>query len=154
MSITFNQVCDQLRSHEFYRIAHPVVVHHLRKEFSDFDVMNDMFYILPVGRDYLHVAVVELDTGEDEFRVQVKFTCAGDDLLYGLRTRFKSGGSENPITDLGALYALIENGNLRLHPLYVRKRFRHGRFQAKFRALLIYLRDRWQYLLPKRLPNE
>ncbi|BAW19266.1 hypothetical protein [Ralstonia phage RP31] len=147
--MTFKEVCQTLRDKGFYLIVHFIVLHHLRKEFGDYDVISDRFYILPVGNDFLHIAVIECDTGRGEPEIQVRYTCAGDDLLYGLRVKFNSGGSPDPKTDLDVIDSLIANGNLREQPRYIRKRFRHGRFQAKFRALLVYLKDQWRVFFPK-----
>lgn len=146
MPLTYKGAVARMRAMGFYLIRHMVVIHHLRKDFIDFDIIRDRYYILPVGRDYLHVAIIENDVGRAENEVQVRYTCAGDDLLYGLRVKFKSGGATDPQDDIDAIAALIQKGSLRDHPRYVRARFRHGRFQAKLRALLIFLKDKWQSL--------
>ncbi len=150
MSLTYDQVLTRIRNEKFYHVAHVVVQHHLRKEFQELEISRDRFYIKPVGQDFLHVAIVEVDNGREQYDVQVKYTCAGDDLLYGLSQKFRSGGSDDPQVDLDSITALIANGNLREHARYIRKRFRHGRFQAKFRATLIYLRDQWRSLWPRK----
>lgn len=140
---------DSVRELGSWRIAHPVVLHHLRKEFRDLDVTKDYFYILPIKDDFLHVAIIEYDTGKEERALMVKYAAAGDDLLYGLRIKFACGGSLDPDEDLAEIIKLVNEGTVRDHPRYVRKRFRHGRFQAKFRAMLIYLKDRWRTFFPK-----
>jgi hypothetical protein len=149
MSLTYKEVVSHLREKGFYLIAHVVVLHHLRKEFRDYEVLHDRYYLLPVGTDFMHVAVLDIDTGREESELQIRYTCAGDDLLYGLRVKFNSGGSANPQTDLNSIDALLAAGNLRGQPRYVRKRFRYGRFQAKFRALIVFLTDNWRGLFPK-----
>lgn len=148
--MSFKEVCQSLVDKGFYLIVHIIVQHHLRKEFGDYDVISDRFYILPVGPDFLHIAVIEVDTGKGKPEVQVRYTCAGDDLLYGLRVKFNSGGSPDPKTDLDVIDSLIASGDLRDQPRYIRSRFRHGRFQAKLRAFLVYLKDQWQLFFPKK----
>jgi hypothetical protein len=154
ISLTIEKAREILREKGFYRITHPVVLHHLRKEFQQYEVNKDYFYIYPVEQDFIHVALVEYDTPTNEVRLQIRYSCAGDDLLYGLRIKFTNGGSEDPQDDLVDILRWMNLESVRVHPHYIRKRFRHGRFQAKLRALLVYLKDRWRLLLPKRLPNE
>lgn len=144
----FKGICNFLETRKFYLTLHPVVLHHLRKDFKDYDVVHDRFFIMPIGRDFIHVAVIEHDVGREQNEVFVRYTLAGDDLLYGLRVKFNSGGDNDPNVTLQEIYSLTCLNSLRNQPRYVRNRFRHGRFQAKFRATLVYLRDQWRALFP------
>lgn len=143
MSLSFNKARALFKELDFYLIAHPVVLHHLRKEFKDYDVLNDRFYIKQVGNDFLHVAIIEHQCGRDGIAVQIRYTCAGDDLLYGLHIKFNSGGAINNQENVNEITAITERGNLKYHGRYVRKRFRHGRTKAKIRAFIIMIKDLW-----------
>jgi hypothetical protein len=157
----------KLREHGFYRVTDFVVLHHLRKEFSDLDITHSRFYIKPVGVDFVHVALIEHDTGRllswepymphpDCHALQVKYALAGDDLLYGLRTKFQSGGSIKPEEDVADILKIIQGSenkenqkyafeSVRNHPRYIRPRFRHGRTKAKIRAFFQMLKDNWRW---------
>lgn len=139
----FQEVNDHFRQDGFYKVAHAVALHHLRKDFVDYDVIRDRFFIKPVGKDFLHIAVVEHEYGCDNTAIQIRYTCAGDDLLYGLQPKFNSGGSTDYEEDLTTVNDLVDSGNLRTHPRYVRKRFRHGRTKAKLRALIVMFKEKW-----------
>lgn len=142
-SWNFDQARAYFREKGFYFIANVVVKHHMRKDFEEYDVTQDRFFILPVGKDFLHVAVVEHEYGKDGLAVQVRYTCAGDDLLYGLSTKYKSGGSKDNGDDIAEIDRLIASGDLRDEERYVRKRFKHGRAKAKIRAFFVMMRDVW-----------
>jgi hypothetical protein len=168
MPFTIATASSKLREHGFYRVTNLVVLHHLLKDFSDYNITNFRFYIKPVGIDFVHVALIEYDTGRllswepymehPEARLlQVRYTCAGDDLLYGLRTKFPSGGSVKPEEDVKDILALIQGSDdkttknyafeaIRNHPRYIRPRFRHGRTKAKIRAFFQMLKDNWSWL--------
>lgn len=155
-----------LKNKGFFLIKHRVVIHHMLKDFADYDVTRSRFYILPAGRDFVHVALVEYDTGRllswepyvehpQSRLIQVRFTCAGDDLLYGLHTKYNNGGSNKPEEDLNEIFRLIRGTEqkdtsryvfeaVRNHPRYVRSRFRHGRAKAKLRAFIVMLKDKWR----------
>jgi hypothetical protein len=116
----------------------------------------------------VHVALVEYDLGRliswepyiehpQSRALLVRYTYAGDDLLYGLKIKYKSGGSEKPEDDLSDIFRTIMGVEdkstrkyafqaVRNHPRYVRKRFRHGRAKAKLRALVVMLKDKWRAL--------
>ena len=115
-------------------------------------VVNDSIHLkkgsqvliyLPVGKDFIHVALVEHEYGKDGLAIQVRYTCAGDDLLYGLSTKYKSGGSKDNGDDIAEIDRLIASGDLRDEERYVRKRFKHGRAKAKIRAFFVMMRDVW-----------
>ncbi len=142
-SWNFDQARAYFREKGFYFIANVVVKHHMRKDFEEYDVTQDRFFILPVGKDFLHVALVEHEYGKDGLAVQVRYTCAGDDLLYGLSTKYKSGGSKDNGDDIAEIDRLIASGDLRDEERYVRKRFKHGRAKAKIRAFFVMMRDVW-----------
>ena len=140
-SWNFDQARAYFREKGFYFIANVVVKHHMRKDFEEYDVTQDRFFILPVGKDFIHVALVEHEYGKDGLAVQVRYTCAGDDLLFGLSTKYKSGGSKDNSEDIAELNKLIASGYLRDDERYVRKRFKHGRFKAKLRAFVVMMKD-------------
>lgn len=142
-SWNFDQARAYFREKGFYFIANVVVKHHMRKDFEEYDVTQDRFFILPVGKDFIHVALVEHEYGKDGLAVQVRYTCAGDDLLYGLSTKYKSGGSKDNGDDIAEIDRLIASGDLRDEERYVRKRFKHGRAKAKIRAFFVMMRDVW-----------
>ena len=142
-SWNFDQARNYFREKGFYFIANVVVKHHMRKDFEEYDVTQDRFYILPVGKDFLHVALVEHEYGKDGLAVQVRYTCAGDDLLFGLKTKYKSGGSKDNSEDIAEIDRLIASGDLSTDERYVRKRFRHGKTKAKVRAFLVMMKDVW-----------
>ena len=142
-SWNFDQARNYFREKGFYFIANVVVKHHMRKDFEEYDVTQDRFYILPVGKDFLHVALVEHEYGKDGLAVQVRYTCAGDDQLFGLSTKYKSGGSKDNGDDIAEIDRLIASGDLRDEERYVRKRFKHGRTKAKIRAFFVMMRDVW-----------
>lgn len=144
MSLEFKQICKVLRNNDFYYVAHPVVKHHLLKDFEDYNVTNARFYIKKVGTDYLHVAVIESLTPQKTKVSQVRYTCAADDLLYGLRIKFTSGGSNDPQLDIVSVGILANAEMLSNEDRYIRPRFRHGRVKAKTRALFVYLIDSWK----------
>lgn len=146
MSLSFKEVCAELRTKGFLMVTHPIVKHHLMKDFEDYDVTNARFYIKQVGSDYLHVAVIEHTTAQASTAVQLRYSCAGDDLLYGLRVKFNSGGNNDNKLDLSLLGFLSVYKSLTGESRYIRKRFRHGRTKAKVRALFVYLRDQWKIL--------
>lgn len=163
----FNEARQFLVDNGFYLIKHPVVIHHLLKDFSDYEVYQYRFYIKPTGADFVHVALIET-RNEDvihswdpeiifpSFSLQVRYTCAADDLLYGLRVKFNNGGSKDPFEDIAEIQELIKSikkdrlspdvhyAAIRNHPRYVRSRFKHGRFKAKLRATIIMLKDKWR----------
>lgn len=163
--LQFSEARDILKNKGFFRIQHRVVIHHMLKDFASLDVTRSAFYIMPVGRDFVHVALIEYDTGRlaswepyvehpHALALQVRYTCAGDDLLYGLPQKYLAGGSLKPEDDLHDITYLIrgvEQKNtkhyafdaVRNHPRYVRKRFRHGRAKAKLRALVVMIKDKW-----------
>jgi hypothetical protein len=143
-SLNFDEARDYFKTKGFYSIAHVVVKHHMRKDFEDYAVTRDHFYILPLGRDFLHVALVEHEYGKDGVGVLIRYTCAGDDLLYGLAIKYKSGGSNDNSIDIAELDKLIIYEDLRENDRYVRQRFRHGRVKAKVRALFVMLKDTWK----------
>lgn len=151
-SLPFREADKKIKQLGFFLVTHPVVLHHLRKEFSDFEVTFSKFYILPVGPDFLHVALVECEHGmgiTDDYGTphrftMIKYAVAGDDLLYGLRNKFPCGGSENNTVDLKHIEELMKHKDLRDHHRYVRARFRHGRIKAKTRALFIMVKDLWR----------
>jgi hypothetical protein len=109
---------------------------------------------MPVGPDFLHVAVVDVEHGlgmtDNNGVVQhtaiVKYSCAGDDLLYGLRTKYVCGGSPNNVDDLRLITDLVKLPSLREHLFYIRARFRHTRVKAKTRALFVMVKDIWRSL--------
>ncbi len=142
-SLNFDEARAYFKEKGFYYIAHMVVKHHMRKDFEEYDVTRDRFYIMPVGQDFLHVALVEHEYGVDGVAVQIRYTCAGDDLLFGLKTKYKSGGSNDNSEDIARLNSLIASGNLRDDERYVRKRFKHGRHKAKVRAFVVMMKDMW-----------
>lgn len=142
-SLNFDEARTYFREKGFYYIAHMVVKHHMRKDFEEYDVTRDRFYILPVGKDFLHVAVIEHEYGKDGIAVQIRYTCAGDDLLFGLRTKYNSGGSKDNSEDVAEIERLIASGDLRDEERYIRKRFKHGRFKAKLRAFVVMMKDIW-----------
>ncbi len=142
-SLNFDEARAYFKEKGFYYIAHMVVKHHMRKDFEEYDVTRDRFYIMPVGQDFLHVALVEHEYGVDGVAVQIRYTCAGDDLLFGLKTKYKSGGSSDNSEDIARLNSLIASGNLRDDERYVRKRFKHGRHKAKVRAFVVMMKDMW-----------
>lgn len=146
MALTFKEACQYFKNKDFYLIAHMVVVHHMLKDFDDYDVTRHKFYILPVGKDFLHVAVIEHEYGDGKLGVQIRYTCAADDLLYGLRTKYQNGGSEDNEDDIKEIETLIELGNLKGQARFVRKRFRHGRTKAKVRAFFVMVTEFWRYL--------
>lgn len=168
MPFTIANASSLLRENGFYRVTNLVVQHHLLKDFSDLDITHFRFYIKPVGVDFVHVALIQYDTGRllswepymehpDGKVLMVKYTCAGDDLLYGLRTKFTSGGSVYPEQDVKDILDLIKGSedkktrnyafeSIRHHPRYIRPRFRHGRTKAKIRAFFQMLKDNWRWL--------
>lgn len=143
MSLSLDEASDLFKRHGFLLIEHRVVIHHLRKDFTDYDVIRDRFLIKPIRKDFLHVALVQHEYGLEGEAVQIRYTCAGDDLLYGLRTKFTSGGAQNNMKDIDEILDLAASGNLRTHERYIRKRFRHGRSKAKLRALLVMVKEVW-----------
>lgn len=143
-SINFDEARSYFLEKGFYFIAHMVVKHHMRKDFEEYDVTRDRFYILPVGNDFLHVALVEHEYGNSCLAVQIRYTCAGDDLLFGLRTKYNSGGSKNNNDDIDEINRLIESGSLHNEERYIKKRFRQGRFKAKLRAFVVMVKDIWK----------
>lgn len=142
-SLNFDEARAYFKEKGFYYIAHMVVKHHMRKDFEEYDVTRDRFYIMPVGQDFLHAALVEHEYGVGGVAVQIRYTCAGDDLLFGLKTKYKSGGSSDNSEDIARLNSLIASGNLRDDERYVRKRFKHGRHKAKVRAFVVMMKDMW-----------
>jgi hypothetical protein len=168
--LQFAEARDMLKDKGFFLIQHRVVIHHMLKDFADYDVTRSRFYILPVGVDFIHVALIEYDTGRliswepyiphpQSHALQVRYTLAGDDLLYGLRTKYTSGGSDIPDDDLKDIFHFIQGVEdkstknyafeaIRNHPRYIRKRFRHGRAKAKLRAAIVMLKDKWRELWP------
>lgn len=146
-SLNFDEARDYFfNKMGFYYIAHTVVKHHMRKDFEEYDVTRDRFYILPVGKDFLHVALVEHEYGKDGIAVQIRYTCAGDDLLFGLKTKYNSGGSIDNSEDIAEIGRLIASGDLRDNERYIRKRFKHGRHKAKVRAFIVMMKDIWSNL--------
>lgn len=165
MFLTINEASERLIKNGFYRVANMVAIHHLLKEFADYDVTDARFYIRAAGEDFVHVALIQHDVAQlrswepylelpPSTELQVRYTCAGDDLLYGLRTKFNSGGSVKPEEDLTEILNMVKDipkkRNLakiytavRGHPRYVRKRFRHGRTKAKVRAFIVMVKDKW-----------
>lgn len=155
MTTNFKNTCRQMQKMGFYAVKHPVVVHHMRKDFLDYDVTRYAFFIIPAGEDFIHVAVVEHCTAVCKNAVQIRYTLAGDDLLYGLRTKYTCGGSVDNEIELVQLEKLLIKvvdeldddytalPTIRNHPRYIRKRFRHGRAQAKTRAFFIMMKDKW-----------
>lgn len=146
MALTFQEAREYFKAKGFYLINHVVVIHHMLKDFCDYDITRYRFYILPVGNDFLHIAIIEHEYGLGKKGVQIRYTCAGDDLLYGLRTKYQSGGSVNNEDDIKEIEHLIAQGNLKDHERYVRKRFRHGRAKAKLRAFIVMITDSWKAL--------
>lgn len=158
MTINFANARRRLQKMGFYAINHPVVVHHMRKDFTDYDVIRAAFYILPAGEDFIHVALVEHSTAVCKKALQIRYTLAGDDLLYGLRTKYNCGGLVDNEMDLVRIDKLLDevqadmdndlaaSPTIRNHPHYIRKRFRHGRAQAKVRAFFIMLKDKWRWV--------
>ena len=142
-SLNFDEARAYFKEKGFYYIAHMVVKHHMRKDFEEYDVTRDRFYILPVGQDFLHVALVEHDNALGRIGVQIRYTCAGDDLLFGLKTKYKSGGSKDNSVDIAEIDRLIASGALYNEERYVRKRFRHGRHKAKVRAFFVMMKEMW-----------
>ncbi len=162
----FEQAIQHFKENGFYLVVHPVVIHHMLKDFEDYDVVRHAFYIKPAGEDFVHVAVIEYENGIAQgsrpavvhvnYALQIRYSCAGDDLLYGLKIKYKNGGSPNPSDDIAAINGLVkdikestpEEGviypSVRNHPHYIRKRFRHGRRKAKIRAFLVMLKDLWK----------
>ena len=140
-SLKFDEARAYFREKEFYYIANVVVKHHMRKDFEEYDVTQDRFYILPVGKDFLHVALIEYEYGMGGTAVQIRYACAGDDLLFGLRTKYNSGGSKDNSEDITEIDKLIASGDLRSDERYIRKRFKHGRAKAKIRAFFVMMRD-------------
>lgn len=149
MSLSFDEARKYLNEKGFYIVNHCVFCHHARKDFEEYDVIRDRFYILPVKDDYLHVALVEHEYGDRGVAVQIRYTCAGDDLLYGLRVKYKSGGSRNNEEDINELNKLIALNDLRTNERYVKARFRHNRIKAKVRAFFIMLKGIWKDLFSK-----
>lgn len=157
MTTNFANARRELQKMGFYAVTHPVVVHHLRKDFTDYDVSRTAFYILPAGEDFIHVAVVEHMTAVCKQAVQIRYTLAGDDLLYGLRSKYRCGGSVDNEIDIARIDKLLDDiqadldndlaasPTVRNHQNYIRKRFRHGRVQAKVRAFFIMLKDKWRW---------
>ena len=146
MAITFDEACKTFRENEFLAVKHFVVVHHLRKDFKDYDVSNSRFYIKQVGDSFLHVAVVEYLNPVGQKVTQVRYSCAADDLLYGLQIKFNSGGNADNEVDIGdCIYLPKRFASLYGTDRFIRRRFRHGRQQAKIRAFLVYLKDEWGF---------
>jgi hypothetical protein len=136
------------------------------KDFEDYEVIRYAFYVKPAGEDFVHVAVIEYENGiaaswdppiyYPQYGLQIRYTCAGDDLLYGLKVKYKNGGSPDPNDDVAVINGLTKDIKastpeervvyplVRNHPHYVRKRFRHGRRKAKIRAFLVMLKDLWK----------
>ena len=54
-SWNFDQARAYFREKGFYFIANVVVKHHMRKDFEEYDVTQDRFFILPVGKDFIFV---------------------------------------------------------------------------------------------------
>lgn len=162
----FEQAIQYFKEKGFYLVVHPVVIHHMLKDFEDYEVIRYAFYIKPAGEDFIHVAVLEYETGgsaswdppvySTNYGLQIRYSCAGDDLLYGLKIKYKNGGSADPNDDVTAIDNLIKDikedtvkervvyPEVRNHPHYVRKRFRHGRRKVKIRAFLVMLKDLWK----------
>lgn len=144
MEITFEQACQNLRACGFFRIAHKVAIHHMRKDFLDYDVTNDAFYIKAVGNDFLHVAVVEFRTVRNIVTVQVRYTQAADDLLYGLRIKYREGDPTDPVKTINDIAYRSKRPSLVRSKQYVRLRFNGNRSKAKTRALFVMLSDLWK----------
>ncbi len=148
MEMTFEQACTQLRSAGFLRIAHKVVIHHMRKDFLDYEVVTDAFYIKPVGVDFLHVAVIEYRAACNRNALQVRFTQAADDLLYGLRIKYREGDSNDPTKTINDIVFRSKRPVLVRSEQYVRQRFGSERTKAKTRALFVMLSDLWKNYWP------
>lgn len=160
-TLTFKEAQKFAHQHGFMRVRHSVVVHHLLKDFAEYHLRKHAFYIKPVGVDFIHMAVIEYERevmanweNTCSSIVQVSYTCAADDLLYGLRVKFNSGSSFKPENDLHEILTLITGHDkpgankyafesIRNHPRYIKERFRFGRQKAKIRAFLVMLKDKW-----------
>lgn len=139
----YEDVRKKLNELKFFRVMHPVVVHHLKKDFIDYDVTKTAFYIKPVGNDFLHVAVVEYRANDSSIKTQVKYTCAADDLLYGLRIKFRVGDESTELMLIN-IENLSKSTRLSDYGSYVRQRFGNDRTKAKVRAFFVMLKDKWR----------
>ena len=154
MSLSFEQAVTHFTVNKFYRVEHKVVLHHMRKDFADREVTRDAFFIMPVGPDYLHVAIVEYEfglgitdnNGVVKHAVAIHYTCAGDDLLYGLRRKYTHGNTVDNTTSVVEIAYWASAASLREHPGYIRARFRHTRVKATTRALFVMVKDIWRSL--------
>lgn len=141
----YEDIRKKLNELGFFRINHLVVVHHMLKDFVDYEVIKAAFYIKPVGIDFLHVAVVQYRTSNKLVATKLKYTCAADDLLYGLKVKFREGSVHTSKT-LEDIELLSKETGLAGFGDYVRERFGKTRNQAKVRALFVMLKDKWRQL--------
>lgn len=145
MNATFKQTVNDLMKIGFYRTANVVVIHHLRKDFEDYTVLKDAYFILPVGDDFIHVAVVNYVVSDNQQYTQVRYAISADDLLFGLRVKFNQGDPGARHDTIAKIAQMLEAGKLEHNQFYIRKRFNQNtRTKAKVRALLVMIAETWK----------
>lgn len=128
----------------FYTTDNIIVLHHLRKDFADYDVVSDAYFIRPVGDDFIHVAVVQYVTSNNDKYTQVRYAISADDLLFGLRVKFNQGDPSNRDTTLQKIANMTVNEKLEHNQFYIRKRFNsRTRTKAKVRAFFVMVTETW-----------
>ena len=144
MNEIFNNAVKILDEVGFYKTANIVVLHHLRKDFADYDVVKDAYRIMPVGDDFIHVAVVQYVTSENNQYTQVRYAISADDLLYGIRVKFNQGDPGDRVGTLNKIVSMVLADSLEHNQFYIRKRFNPTtRTKAKVRALFIMVSETW-----------
>lgn len=145
MNETYKQIVSDLSKIGFFRTANVVVLHHLRKDFEDYNVVRDAYFILPVGDDFIHVAVVKYVMSDNRQYVQVRYAISADDLLFGLRVKFNQGDPASCYSTMAKIAEMLESGKLEHNQFYIRKRFNSSnRTKAKVRALFVMLSETWR----------
>lgn len=145
MNEPFKQIVSDLIKIGFYRTANIVVLHHLRKDFEDYTVLKDAYFILPVGDDFIHVAVVHYVISDNRKYTQVRYAISADDLLFGLRIKFNQGDPSSSTDTIAKIAQMLELGQLEHNQFYIRKRFNsRTRSKAKVRAMFVMITETWR----------
>lgn len=141
----FDYACQTLRSNGFLRVKHPVVIHHNRKDYTDYTIAKDAYYIKPIGDDFIHVAVIYTVA----HGTWINYCYAADDLLYGIYLKFRKGIDQPPKKVLDQLISVCHEPALPSKGAgYIKQRFnKQGRQHAKIRACLIFIKETLKNIL-------